>query len=142
MRKRLSAAAFWLYLAVLFRITVFRSGWYENEFFAGSVVWVPFQTIFSYLVSGDWRYFLYLFAGNILWFFPFGIYVGAKGKSAAACALYTALLSLTIETLQFVLSTGCSETEDILLNPLGGFLGWFTYRGLRRLMGKRETRRG
>ena len=42
MRKRAAAVAFWLYLAVLFRITVFRSGWYENEFFAGSVVWIPF----------------------------------------------------------------------------------------------------
>ena len=88
MRKRAAAVAFWLYFAVLFRITVFRSGWYENEFFAGSVVWIPFQTIFSYLSTGQWDYFLYLFAGNILWFFPFGIYVGAKGKSAAACVLH------------------------------------------------------
>lgn len=142
MRKRLSAAVFWLYLAVLFRITVFRSGWYENEFFAGSVVWVPFQIIFTYLFAGYWGYFLYLFAGNILWFVPFGVYVGAKGKSAAACVLYTALLSLTIETLQFVLSTGCSETEDILLNTLGGVLGWLACRGLRRLMEKRAARRG
>ncbi len=142
MRKRAAAVAFWLYLAVLLRITVFRSGWYENELFAGSVVWVPFQTIFSYLSAGQWRYFLYLFAGNILWFFPFGIYVGAKGKSAAACVLYTALLSLTIETLQFVLSTGCSETEDILLNTLGGVLGWLAYRTIRRFVGKRAAHRG
>ena len=142
MRKRAAAVAFWLYLAVLFRITVFRSGWYENEFFAGSVVLVPFQTIFSYLSAEQWRYFLYLFAGNIFWFFPFGVYVGAKGNPTAACVLYTALLSVTIETLQFVLSTGCSETEDILLNSLGGVLGWLACRGLRRLMENRAARRG
>ena len=142
MRRRVVAAVFWLYLAVLFRITVFRSGWYDNEFFSGSIEMVPFRTIFTYLSAEQWRYFLYLFAGNIIWFYPFGVYVGAKEKSAAVCVLYTALLSLTIETLQFILSTGCSETEDILLNTLGGVLGWFTYRGLRRLMGKRETRRG
>ena len=142
MRKRAAAAAFWLYLALLFRITVFRSGWYDNEFFSGSIEMVPFCTIFTYLSAEQWRYFLYLFAGNIIWFFPFGMYVGAKGKSAAVCVLYTALLSLTIETLQFILSTGCSETEDILLNTLGGVLSWFTYRGLRRLMEKRAARRG
>ena len=68
--------------------------------------------------------------------------MGAKGKSAAACVLYTALLSLTIETLQFVLSTGCSETEDILLNTLGGVLGWLAYRTIRRFVGKRAAHRG
>ena len=137
MGKRMAAAAFWLYLAVLFRITVFRSGWYRNGLFGGSVVLLPFQTIFSYLSTGQTRYFLYLFGGNLLWFFPFGLYLAAKGKTAPACALFTALLSLTIETLQFVLGTGCSETEDVLLNTLGGILGWLAFQGIRRLGRKR-----
>lgn len=142
MRRRVVAAVFWLYLAVLFRITVFRSGWYDNEFFSGSIEMVPFCTIFTYLSAEQWRYFLYLFAGNIIWFYPFGMYVGAKEKSAAVCVLYTALLSLTIETLQFILSTGCSETEDILLNTLGGVFGWVSYRTIRRFLRKRAARRG
>lgn len=139
MRKHIAAAAFWLYLAVLLRITVFRSGWYQHDFFSGSIEPIPFLTIFSYLSAGQWRYFLYLFGGNIIWFLPFGVYVAARDRGFAVTILLTALLSLTIETLQFVLGTGCTETEDILLNTLGGALGWLLFRGIKRLRKKRVS---
>lgn len=130
MGKRIAAAAFWIYLAVLLRITVFRSGWYHNEFFQGNIDLVPFQSIFSYLNTGQWRYFIYLFWGNVLWFVPFGLYLSTKGRRLLSAVLFTALLSFLIEGLQFILSTGQSETEDIILNTLGGVLGWLAWRGI------------
>lgn len=132
MGKRIAAAAFWIYLAVLLRITVFRSGWYHNEFFQGNIDLVPFQSIFSYLNTGQWRYFIYLFWGNVLWFVPFGLYLSTKGIRLLSAVLFTALLSFLIEGLQFILSTGQSETEDIILNTLGGVLGWLAWRGISK----------
>lgn len=128
MTKWLKRIGFILYLLVLFRITVFRSGWYANAFFRGDIELIPFQEIFFYLSDGRWFDFVYLFFGNILWFVPFGIYLGSKGQGIGKTLLWTFLLSLTIEVLQFVFSSGYSDMEDLILNTLGGLLGLLLYR--------------
>lgn len=122
-KKPIWSILFAVYLLILLRITVFRSGWYQNDFFSGTFVLIPFQTIFSYLTSGQIGYFLYLFVGNLIWFVPFGFFLRFTGMKAWKAILLTAALSAMIETLQFVFTSGCTETEDILLNTLGGVIG-------------------
>ena len=128
MIKWLKRIGFVLYLLILFRITVFRSGWYDNSFFRGHIELIPFQDIFGYLFDGRWFDFVYLFFGNILWFVPFGIVCGAKKQGIWKTILWTFLLSLTIEVLQFVFSSGYSDVEDLILNTLGGLFGFLLYR--------------
>ena len=128
MTKWLRRVGFVLYLLILFRITVFRGGWYSNEFVRGEIDWIPFQRVFDYLFDGDWFSFVYLFFGNILWFVPFGLYLGYKGQGIWKVALWTFFLSLSIESLQFVLSSGISEIEDLILNTFGGVAGSLLYR--------------
>lgn len=111
------------YLFVLFRITVFRDGWAANGLFSGTVVWAPFQTIFSYLTNGQVGYFVYLFVGNLIWFVPFGMYLRLRRLTIRKTILLAAALSALIELLQFVLGTGCTELEDVLLNTAGGAIG-------------------
>lgn len=124
MRKKcLWAVLFAVYLLILFRITVFRSGWYQREWMTGSVVLLPFQTIFSYLTNGQIGYFVYLFVGNLIWFVPFGFYLRLCGVPLLRVLLFTALLSVGIEALQFVFGSGVSEVEDVLLNTVGGGIG-------------------
>ena len=123
MAKKIWKILFVFYLCVLLRITVFRSGWTGNDFFCGSVELMPFQTIFSYLKTGEYWYFCYLFLGNVLWFIPLGTYATVKEKKLWNCALYGFALSFFIECMQFVLNTGYSEVEDLLLNTLGAVLG-------------------
>ena len=130
MIKWLKRIGFGLYLLVLFRITVFRSGWYANAFFSGEIDLIPFQSIFGYLFDGRWFDFVYLFFGNILWFVPFGVYLSAKGQKLRWVTLWTFLLSLSIELLQFVFSSGYSDVEDLILNTLGGMVGYFLYHFL------------
>jgi len=122
-RRSFRVLVFWAYLFVLLRITVFRAGWSENDLFSGTVIWVPFQTIFSYLTNGEIPYFVYLFIGNILWFVPFGMYLRLRGMSVRKTVLLIAALSVLIEALQFVFGTGTSELEDVLLNTTGGAIG-------------------
>lgn len=111
------------YLAILFRYTVFRSGWYSHGLFSGTLVWVPFQEVFGYLNTGHPQLFYYLFFGNILWFVPFGAYLYLCGLPAWKSIVLTAALSVLIETLQYVFGCGWTETEDVILNTAGGALG-------------------
>lgn len=122
-KRTIRIALLTVYLLILFRITVFRSGWYDHELCSGTVLWVPFQTIFTYLTNGYAGLFLWLFIGNIIWFVPFGAYLRLRGLPFWKAVLLTAALSVLIETLQFVFGSGCTETEDVILNTAGGALG-------------------
>ena len=137
MRKRtiriILFVLFIAYLLILFRITVFRSGWYSHGFFSGILVWVPFRTIFGFLKNGYTRYFIYLFFGNIVWFIPFGAYLHLRGLSVWKTIVLTAALSALIETLQFVFGCGWTETEDVILNTTGGAIGCALAAGYRKL---------
>ena len=80
-RRGIITCLFWLYLLILFRITVFRTGFgVQNLFQKGSINLTLFRDYLPLLKEGHWFRFLYLFLGNILWFIPFGyILSGPEG---------------------------------------------------------------
>lgn len=124
MRKRtVGLLLILVYLGVLLRMTVFRDGWYAHGLFSGTVVLLPFQTVFSYLNTGHPQQFYYQFFGNIAWFIPFGAYLRLCGLPAWKVVVLTAALSALIEVLQYVFGCGWSEVEDLLLNTVGGAIG-------------------
>lgn len=62
---------FLAYIVILFRITVFRSSFSLSHFMQnGAVNLTLFQDYLPLLQQGRWSLFLYLFAGNIICFFP------------------------------------------------------------------------
>lgn len=112
-----------VYLLILFRITVFRSGFCDHALFSGELNLVPFSDL-ALVIEEKPLSFLYLFFGNILWFVPFGYYL----KREKRCRLFMTVflgfcLSLGIEMMQYVFGTGISETDDLILNTAGAFLG-------------------
>ena len=123
MKKLFSIMAiFWL--AVLLRITVFRNDCFSNVFFSGRIEWNAFAYYLRLARLGNWRYFSYLFFGNLIWFFPVGILTKLRGGRLWQAVLAGFLLSLSIETAQFVLGSGISELDDLILNTLGALLGY------------------
>ena len=113
------------YLAVLLRITVFRGDFGANPLFGGAVYFSLFTDYIEMLAAGKWRSFLYLFFGNIGWFVPFGFYMRRRlHRSCPQTLALGLLLSLCIESLQFIFSTGLSEADDLILNTGGAWLGW------------------
>lgn len=102
---------------------------------------IPFKTISSYIVNyshynfGTW--FINLF-GNVGAFVPFGFLIPFLFRKVNKWAQITLLflgLLLTVETLQFIFRVGSFDVDDILLNVLGGWIGFAIfkiYRGLRR----------
>lgn len=138
--KLFSSLAFILYILVLFRLTVFRGGWFTHGWLSGRVEWVPFVYLAKLVRIGYWRYFVYLFLGNLFWFVPLGMALKGYGKPFFPTCLLALALSATIELLQFVLGSGVSEVEDLILNTAGAALGYGCTGLLWRKRGKASNK--
>lgn len=128
-----------VYLLILLRITVFRNGCFSNGLFSGRVEWIPFVYLAKLVRVGYWRYFCYLFFGNLLWFVPFGGYFALRGVRFRFAAVSGLALSLGIEASQFILGSGVSETEDLILNTVGAALGWLLVRAAKNACRRRQS---
>lgn len=85
----------------------------------------PFKTITEYFRCDNIRLFVLNFLGNIFVFMPLGFFpplLHRRWKGWRG-ALFPALCSLGVETAQIF--TGRSvDVDDLILNALGGVLGW------------------
>lgn len=112
---------------------LFISSYYNRVARSPSYNLIPFKTIGMYM--RNLRAFgLEIWAtnllGNIIVFMPVGILpsVISKGyRSIFKILLLTMLLSLTVELLQLVLRVGSFDIDDIILNTIGGGLGYIVY---------------
>lgn len=120
------------YLILLFKITVFRPGFSVQQLFQnGTVNLELFTDYWNLLANRQYFRWTYLFVGNLIWFVPFGFFVpflDVPRASFRKTALVGFLLSLLIETAQFVFGTGISELDDLILNTAGVLLGYALFR--------------
>ena len=68
---------------------------------------------------------------NALAFMPLGILlpmVWNMAKNVKVCVLTGFLLSLFIETMQLILCCGVVQTEDLIMNTMGTYIGYRLYR--------------
>lgn len=67
--------------------------------------------------------------GNVLIFLPFGFFMAmaSKYRSFLSTLIYSFALSLTIELSQLFMKVGCFDVDDLLLNTIGGILGFITF---------------
>ena len=69
--------------------------------------------------------------GNLLVFAPVGFLVPIWKTNKKGCPwiiLYSFLFSLCIESLQLVTRVGVFDVDDLLLNTIGGIVGWICYK--------------
>ena len=69
------------------------------------------------------------YVGNIAIFFPFGIFLPVifKKLNFLKVILTGCLISLFIEVVQYLLSAGYTDIDDIIMNTLGAAIGAFAY---------------
>lgn len=93
---------------------------------------VPFEEIFRYKVGSSM--FIYNVLGNILLFLPFGYFVARyiKSKSFYQIFIVSLITSFTIELLQVKMGRSF-DVDDIILNVIGGILGYFLYVSLNAI---------
>ncbi len=67
---------------------------------------------------------------NITLFLPFGFFAGYLFKKTPLwkILLYALTFSICIELIQAIFHIGSCETDDVLNNTLGTFLGWLLFR--------------
>lgn len=127
---------FWIYIAVLLRITVFREDFsFDNLLQNGKINPELFTAYIPFLRGGFIGLFIYLFVGNIVWFVPLGGYLVWKYEKCSVwlAALTGFLLSLGIETSQYVFGVGVTELDDLVLNTAGAFIGAVFIRLVQKL---------
>lgn len=124
MKKKLPIILLIIYLIALLMITIFRPWRGSYHFMGGTLNLTLFEGYGDIIRAGIPR-FIYLFFGNIVWFVPLGFYLSfVKKASVLKALLFGFLLSLFIETTQYILGTGISEIDDLILNTFGSLVGW------------------
>lgn len=104
-----------------------------------------FQEIGRYyrvgLRTGSWNLFLWNVVGNICVFMPLGIFVPKLFKRCRNVLFVTILsleLSILAEVIQLLTRVGSFDVDDLLLNTLGGILGYLIYKIVSKA--KEDTR--
>ena len=74
---------------------------------------------------------------NIILFIPFGYTLTAVLKEKGVHNLRTvlisgAVLSVSVETLQYITSRGYTELDDVINNTLGAVIGWWGYQHISK----------
>lgn len=67
---------------------------------------------------------------NLMLFIPFGILLPLcfpKARKSLVCILSGCILSIFIETVQYMTQRGNCELDDVIMNTLGTFTGWVIY---------------
>ncbi len=75
-----------------------------------------------------YRYVLVNIVGNIVAFMPFGFllpFVEKRRIHTGNALISTFLLSLCAETIQLLSKTGAFDVDDLILNTVGGVLGYW-----------------
>lgn len=105
---------------------------------------IPFKEIRRYLVY--WReigavYVLLNLFGNMVCFVPFGFVLPIISKAQRRFGKILALSffsSLLVELIQLVSKVGSCDVDDILLNTLGGILGYGLFCLFHRIFLRKE----
>lgn len=126
---------FGLYLLLLVYLMFFAEEW-GRSMLEGDYRYnlIPFHEIRRYLKYcrqiGQWRV-IWNLAGNVIGFVPFGALLPVlreKKMGFWKVFLLSFDLTLIIEVSQLVLRVGSCDVDDMILNTLGGCIGYGLYR--------------
>jgi len=141
---------FVLYLLLLFYLLFFSENYGRTMDSGYRYNLEPFKEIKRFLGNRDSlgrRNVIINLLGNIVAFAPFGFFLTVlcrAGKNIVSCVLLTGLFSLLVETIQLVSKVGAFDVDDILLNAIGGLVGFLCYfvvwQPLIKLIGRQERK--
>lgn len=111
------------YTAMVLYVTVFSRE--SKEYFSYSLK--PFSSYYA-IANGDKLLFPQVIM-NIIMFVPFGLLIKSANRAWSWIYIFLCglLLSITVETLQFLLLKGTAELDDIIHNTFGCFIGVVLY---------------
>lgn len=128
--KELLMLSFIIYILCLFQVVTFQdaTSWSSNNF-------IPFREMFRYRLGS--RLFIKNVIGNITLFIPFGLFSShyLKLEKPYLILLLTLIASFSIELVQMVIGR-VFDVDDIILNVIGGLIGYYIYRFIVKIINK------
>lgn len=124
---------FILYIGFLIYFLIF-SDWYgrtgaAREYRYNLVLFKEIKRFWMYREQlGYFATFTNLF-GNVLIFVPYGFFLpmASRYRSFFGTLFYSFGLSLCVEVFQLVTKVGSFDVDDLLLNTIGGVLGYISF---------------
>jgi len=121
-----------IYILCLFHVVTFQ----DNNY--GVSNFIPFKEIFRYSIGSS--KFIKNILGNIMLFVPYGFLASylLNNKKFSVITILTLIVSLTIETVQYYIGR-VFDIDDIILNLLGGIIGFLIFVGIDAIRSKFGT---
>ncbi|KLT17950.1 teicoplanin resistance protein VanZ [Neobacillus vireti] len=127
-----------IYSLGLFILLFFRPANQEYS----QINYIPFKTIMGFL-SGDVNFLVafYNLAANIFLFVPFGVapLMLYKNPSRRQLWLVPVVVILLIETTQHLTRRGSADIDDLILNLLGVWMGYFLYPFIQKVVKVKDS---
>ena len=131
--RTLGKVLFVLYIFFLLYFLIF-SDWYgrtgvSREYQYNLVLFKEIKRFIEYREElGAFAVFTNLF-GNILIFMPFGFFISMASRAIGffMTLFYSFGLSLCVEVFQLLTKVGSFDVDDLLLNTIGGVLGYILF---------------
>ena len=125
--KELLMLSFAIYILCLFQVVTFQDDvmWSSNNF-------IPFREILRYSITN--RLFWKNVVGNMIMFLPFGFFISyyLKAEKVNITLLLTLIASIAVEFVQMCIGR-VFDVDDIILNLLGGTIGFLIYHIMRKI---------
>lgn len=148
--QKLGWVLFLAYLALLVYFLFFAESldrnWVRREYAYNLELFREIRRFYVYREQVGMKAFFLNVFGNVLAFVPYGFFlpiVSRRSKKWWNTTLLSFGFSFGVELTQLVFKVGSFDVDDILLNTIGGVLGYISYRVVqycrirRRLGGKR-----
>ena len=136
--------AFLAYLLLLAYLLFFSSTYGRTVEMGYRYNLTPFLEIrrgLEHIETVGYRYVLVNIAGNVVAFMPFGFLlplITERKMNTIKVFFFSLLLTICAELLQLVSRTGAFDVDDLILNTIGGVLGYWCYV---LLLGRRRKKR-
>ena len=139
---------FLMYIIFLLYFLIF-SEWYGrsgemSDYHYNLVLFQEIQRFWIYREQLGWVSYANL-VGNVVIFIPFGFFMpwASRIRSFFLTTIYSFGFSLVIELFQLVTKVGSFDVDDLLLNTIGGIIGFVLFvicNAIRRGHDAKDTR--
>lgn len=130
--KIVAIFSFVVYMLVLLYLLFF-SNYRQSVYGVLDYNLIPFKSILRHLRNVEHLHFYMLtnnLFGNIIGFVPFGLFISflvPTFRNIGRIILISFCFSLTIESVQIVFRTGAFDVDDLILNTVGGMIGYVIF---------------
>ncbi|NNJ28609.1 VanZ family protein [Lacrimispora defluvii] len=147
-RQKFGWVIFIIYLIFLAYFLFFsdyfgRSGHIREEYAYNLIPLKEIKRFIVYRHVVGIKSFLLNVAGNIVCFMPFGFFlpvISRRSRRFFNTTLLSFLFSLCIETTQLIFKVGSFDVDDMILNSLGGMIGYIFYKIVQHIRVRRMRR--